>query len=167
MKNRKILTNLLHVLLEEWGADEIRSTFEKLVIELESDGRGSDGSAKSRPAKSTRPTAIDIVKGLEIDSDRQAPLTLLAARFDDKNFLPSTADVREFIIMAGERPPTMKNRQDSFRHLLRILLRIPLERLRQVAEAATHAGPAELGPISDAISAAGERLPRRNHEPDS
>lgn len=60
----------------------------------------------------------------------------------------------------------MKNRQDSFRNLLQVLLKLPPERLRKVADAASHAGPAQLGPISDAIAAAVESLPRRNHDPD-
>lgn len=167
MKSRKaLLSNLLRPLLDEWGPDDVRAALEKLVLQSERDGRRSYGAAKSQSDRNARPTAINLVENLDLENERKRPLTVLAKRFDNKDFLPSTADVREFIIMAGERPPTMKNRQDSFRNLLRVLLRLSPERLQQVADAASHAGPAQLGPISDAIAAAGERLPRRNHDPD-
>lgn len=167
MKSRKILlSNLLKPLLDEWGPDEVRAALDRLVMKLDREGRRSYGADKSQSERSARPTAINLVERLDLENDRKRPLKVLAARFDEKDFLPSTADVREFIIMAGERPPTMKNRQESFRNLLRVLLRFSPERLQQIAEAASHAGPAQLGPISDAIAAAGERLPRRNHDPE-
>ena len=164
MKSRKILlNNLLKTILTEWGPDEVRAALDKLIIESESEG--NHRAPRSQSERGGRPTAISLVNGLDLTNERKVPLKVLAARFDDKDFLPATADVREFIIMAGERPPTMKNRQDSFRNLLRVLLRFSPERLQQIADAANHTGPAQLGPISDAIAAAGERLPRRNHDP--
>jgi hypothetical protein len=167
MKSRKaLLSNLLRPLLDEWGPDDVRAALEKLALQSEREGRRSYGTARSQAKRSARPTAINLVENLDLENERKYPLAVLANRFDNKDFLPSTADVREFIIMAGDRPPTMKNRQDSFRILLSVLLRLSPERLQQVAEAASHAGPAQLGPISDAIAAAGERLPRRNPNPD-
>jgi len=167
MKSRKILlANLLKPLLDEWGTEEVHAAIDKLVMQARREGRPSYVAAKSKSERSGRLTAIDLVERLDLEKDRKHLLEILANRFESKDFLPSTADVREFIIMAGERPPTMKNRQESFRNLLRVLLRLSPERLRQVAEAASHAGPAQLGPISDAIAAAGERLPRRNHDPE-
>jgi hypothetical protein len=167
MKSRKsLLNNLLKSLLDEWGHDDVRAALEKLIVKSEHENRRSYGAAKSQSERSGRPTAINLLESIDLESDRKRPLSILATRFDNKDFLPSIADVREFIIMAGERPPAMKNRQDSFRNLLRVLLRFSPDRLQQVAEAASHAGPAQLGPISDAIAAAGERLPRRNPDPD-
>lgn len=167
MKSRKILlANLLKPLLDEWGSDEVYATIDKLVMQAQREGLPSYATTKSKSERSPRLTAIDLVERLDLEKDRKHLLEILATRFESKDFLPSTADVREFIIMAGERPPTMKNRQESFRNLLRVLLRLSPERLRQVAEAASHAGPAQLGPISDAIAAAGDRLPRRNPDSD-
>jgi hypothetical protein len=88
-------------------------------------------------------------------------LLQLAERYDQKQFLPSVADVREFLIMMGERPVGMKDRQEAFRVLLQSLMRLPVERLQQFVRTALHSGPSELGPLSDAIAAAGERLPRQ------
>lgn len=81
--------------------------------------------------------------------------------YDAKQFLPSVADVREFLIMRGERPPDMKDRKDAFRVLLRTLRALSMTDLRGLASSALHKGPSEAGPISDAIAAAGERLHRQ------
>jgi hypothetical protein len=88
-------------------------------------------------------------------------LLQLATRYDNKQFLPSVADVREFLIMIGERPTGMKDRQEAFRVLVRTLAQLPIDRLRQLTRTALHAGPAQLGPLSDAIAVAGGRLPRQ------
>ncbi len=163
MKSRKsLLIKLLQSLVEEWGPDEVFSTLEKVIGQAKHGSHRDLWPVASKTRRSQRFAAMQLVEKLEIQSDVKQPLTILANRFDDKDFLPSVADVREFIIMAGERPPTMKNRQESFRNLLRVLLRLPPDRLRQLAEAAGHSGPAQLGPISDAISAAGERIARRS-----
>ncbi|WP_156428174.1 hypothetical protein [Novosphingobium sp. FSW06-99] len=165
MKSRKqLLNSLLKALLAEWGTDEVRSSLEKAIAEHASER--SQWSFRSDSPRVERATALQLVDRLEVQKNVKQPLRILATRFDQKDFLPSIADVREFIIMAGQRPPAIKNRQESFRNLLRILLDLSPERLQQMAEAANHAGPAQLGPISDAIAAAGERLPRRNHEPE-
>jgi hypothetical protein len=76
-------------------------------------------------------------------------------------FLPSVADVREFLIMMGTRPIGMKDRTQAFRVLLESLTQLPIARLQQLAQTSLHSGPSELGPISDAITIAGERLPRQ------
>jgi hypothetical protein len=96
-----------------------------------------------------------------LEGERKEALLRIADRYDRKRFLPSVADVREFLAMMDEGPIGMKDRKDAFRALLRSLMRLPVERLQQLALTAQHSGPSELGPLSDAIGAAGERLQRR------
>ncbi len=45
-------------------------------------------------------------------------------------------------------------------------MQLPVVRLQQLAQTALHSGPSELGPLSDAIAAAGERLPRHRQTSD-
>lgn len=161
MANRKmLLMKLLEPLIDEWGVDEVRSILEHLASDQNrlSSPQPEKDRKLSRP--STRFTALDLVKREQIQEDKKRPLVFLAEMFDRKEFLPSVADVRQFIIMSGERPTSMKDRVEAFRTLLKILIGLPSERLEKIAEAAANSGPAQLGPISDAIAAAGERLPR-------
>src|SRR5206468_2862492 len=87
-------------------------------------------------------------------------LLQLAVRYDNKQFLPTVPDVREFLLMIGVEPEYMKDRKDAFRVLLRSLTALSLERLQQISNASRHSGPSQLGPLSDAIAAVGDRLPR-------
>jgi hypothetical protein len=95
------------------------------------------------------------------DGEKRDALLELAERYDRKQFLPSVADVREFLIMMGERPVGMKDRKEAFRVLSRSLIQLPLEDLQQLTRTGLHSGPSQLGPLSDAISAAGERMTRQ------
>src|SRR5262249_32285696 len=111
--------------------------------------------------KKGKPNASEQVERVALQGEQRDALLLLAARYDQRLFLPSVADVREFLIMMGERPITMKDRSEAFRILLRSLMQLPAERLLRLTQTALHSGPSELGPLSDAIAAAGERLPRQ------
>jgi hypothetical protein len=84
----------------------------------------------------------------------------LALRFDQRQFLPNLSDVREFLIMMGERPAAMKDRAEAFRLLLKALSVLPPERVARLANSAIHSGPSQLGPLSDAIAGAAASLPR-------
>ena len=109
-------------------------------------------------------TAVGMVARSGIPPARKEPLGVLAEKFDSKQFLPSTADAREFLILFGGRPKVMKNRPDAFRQVLALLSKMPAEKLRELAESAAHSGPSQLSFLSDAISAAGAAR-REQREP--
>ena len=89
----------------------------------------------------------------------------IARRYEQKQFLPSVAAVTEFLTMMGADPGHLKDRIQAFRVLLKVLLQLSTERLTQLTNSSLHAGPSQLGPISEAIAAAGEHLPRRSQDP--
>lgn len=165
MAIRKVLLNkLLEALIEEWGRDEVKATLDKLLISSSRIKYGDKVGKDITPRKIEKPSAKSQVETLNIPEDKKKPLLILADRFDQKEFLAKTADVRHFIIMLGERPTPTKDRGEAFRSLLRYLLKVPANRLEQIAQSASYSGLARLGPISDAISAAGERLPRPSQD---
>lgn len=165
MPNRKaLLSRLVETLVEEWGRDEVGAALaaisEKSPRSGQPGGRGIVSSSRARE-QSRKPNAADLVERTRVDGERREVLLVIAEQFDRKQFLPSVADVREFLILSGERPGGLKDRSEAFRTLLQTLLELPEERLRDVSRAAMTAGPSQLGPISDAISQAGERIHRR------
>lgn len=162
MPSRKtLLAKLLEALVEEWGGEEVRSTLDRTLASKGQlalvDERSSIAPRRSR----SRPSAISLVEQESIGDEKKKLLFLLADQFDKKEFLPSVADVRQFIIMSGERPRSVKDRFDGFKSLLKLLVKLPPDKLETIADAASNSGPAQLGPISDAISAAGQVLPRQ------
>jgi hypothetical protein len=162
MTSRKALLNsLLRALLQEWGQVEVQAALARL-----SNGGGETAApplgrgSELTPRLQTKLLATEQVARARL-SDSQAPaLRELAARFDRKQFLPSVSDVREFLVMMGERPGAIKDRSTGFRLLLVALSELPQERLERLANSARHSGPSQLGPLSDAIAGVAASLPR-------
>ena len=160
MKTRETLLNkLLQTLVDEWGHEKVAGALARVTVSP--DDPSAHRASLRASQKGVRPSATEQIERAALDGEQKDALLQLAARYDSKQFLPSVTDVREFLIMNGERPIDMKDRKDAFRILLRSLLQLPVDRLKQFASTALHSGPSQLGPISDAIAAAGERLPRQ------
>jgi len=159
---KSLLENLLRALVQEWGHDEVQTALGRLGTSSGSDALsgGVEQNGHSKKRRSARLGAVEQVARAHLAEAQAAALLELATRFDRKQFLPSISDVREFLLMMGERPGALKDRSDAFRRLLSALSRLPPERLEKLASSAQHTGPSQLGPLSDAISAAAASLPR-------
>jgi hypothetical protein len=163
MDNRKrLLGKILQTLVEEWG-------YENVALELSHTNRHSlrrsiEPHESARSSDRKKPTPTEQVERALLDPQRREPLLQLAKRYEVKQFLPNVAAAREFLAMLGEFPGQIKDRDHAFRVLLRCLLQLPMERLRQITDSSLYSGPSQLGPISDAIAAAGQHLPRRSQE---
>ena len=166
MTGRKALLNgLLSTLVREWGFREVQAALAQLP---DTEIRTNTGEFANvglggtpRPRKKAKLLASEQVARAQLPAAQDAALRELAMHFDRKQFLPSVADVREFLVMMGERPGAMKGRSEAFRLLLEALSNLSPERLERLANSALHSGPSQLGPLSDAISAAAASLPRR------
>lgn len=162
-----LLVRLIEVLVDEWGPEQVETTVHEVVAGGVSGPQetGTHPAARSAGSRASRKfNAAEQVERLGEKEPRRDVLLEIAEQYDRKQFLPSVADLREFLILSGERPSGIKDRTEGFRILLKVLLSMPTDRLRDVSSAAKHAGPSKLGPISDAISAAGERMAHQ-HQP--
>jgi hypothetical protein len=156
---KALLTNLLRLLVQEWGRETVRAELAKLTQESTGIDDGGVGATVATRAR-IKLLAIEQVERAKLPDAQAAALRELAVRFDRKQFLPSLSDVREFLIMMGERPGAIKDRPSAFRLLLLALAALPAERLERLTHSARHSGPSQLGPLSDAISSAAASLPR-------
>src|SRR5258708_7563444 len=117
MKSRKaLLIKLLQTLVDEWGYDEVASAIAGTAASSNDPGRAKTSQLRKKKAK---PNATEQIERATLRGEQGEALLQLAARYDQKLFLPSVADVREFLIMMGVRPVTMKDRSEAFRILLR------------------------------------------------
>ena len=162
MRSNSLLNKLLRALVEEWGYQRVESELARMLHEDGgADSTHSPAAATRYNRKSRRQTsAIEQVTRAEFAPGKKEALAEIARRFDKKMFLPTSADIREFLVMLGEKPQPTKDRAAAFRYLLTPLSALPAERLKYLASSSLHSGPSQLGPISDAISDAAASLPR-------
>ena len=148
-----LLMSLLAPLLREWGYDKVRQCLEEIQAGQVTEDF-SPAAHKRKPAKTHRRTsAVEIVERLDITADKKKPIHVLASRFDAKTFLPTASDVRHFLEMHGQGSSPVKQRPDAFRKVLDVLLSMAHDELVLLRTSSSHAGPTQLGPLSDAIKA--------------
>src|SRR5436305_3835086 len=99
MKSRKaLLIKLLQTLVDEWGREEVASALASTAISTTGPLLGRAESSQLRKKKG-KPNATQQIERAALQGEQGEALLQLAARYDQKLFLPSVADVREFLIM--------------------------------------------------------------------
>ena len=165
--NRKdLLVDLLQILVREWGFDHVQRSLENISRTSDDPGEGAWIRQRSRPqhtsgrdvTRSGRPSARELVSRVNDLNDKREALVTIASKFDQKEFLPTVADMKEFLAMMGEESGALKDRSDGFRRLLNHLTQLPVERLERLASGTSYSGPSRLGPLSDAIKSAGAAI---------
>lgn len=155
---RHLLMTLLVPLLREWGYDMVQQCLAEVHAE-QTKGSPSLAGNKHKPEKKYhRPSAAELVERLDAAVAQKESLRSLASRFDAKTFLPTASDVRHFLEMRGHDPGPIKQRNDSFRKVLDVLLNMADDELMLLCISGAHAGPTQLGPLSDAIKATSSAL---------
>lgn len=161
---KQLLKSLLAPLIQEWGEEQVRRCLAELRSELNDDA--NESVVKTRRQKESlrhqQPNAVELANGAAMPERRKLLVLTIASKFDTKAFLPTSADVRHFLEMRGQRASVIKDRRESFRQVLESLMSMDDEELRVLAETDAHGGPTQLGPLSDAIKATGTamRTPR-------
>jgi hypothetical protein len=161
-----LLIDSLRSLVRQWGHKEVKAALADVCGTAgwddasQSPNIGDERTKRLRSA--TKLLASEQVARAQLPEVQEVILLKLAVRFDRREFLPSISDVRQFLIMMGETPGAMKDRSEAFRRLLKLLSRLPLERLEQLMSSSLYSGPSQLGPLSDAISTVAASRPCRN-----
>jgi hypothetical protein len=172
-RHQAFLTKLVRMLVEEWGYDEVQRALAQLsemgggtlVSSAPEERAARQPSSKREGSRSKKLTAVEQVARLSIPDRERETLLGIAAKFDQKEFLPRVVDIREFLAMRGEDSSGVKDRLDGFRRLLRSLSQLPSDKLEGLMSSARYSGPARLGPLSDAIRSTGEALRRNEGAP--
>src|SRR2546430_462494 len=132
------LDEQLKLLIEQYGAAEVRRRVGKLT-----------GATK----RSIRKNAVQYVTEMSIPAVHKEKLLSLARLFEEGRFLPNTADIRNLFGAFGTNPGQLKARQAAVPMVFRFLASCSTERLDRILAEGLFAGPAELGPIAEAIRA--------------
>lgn len=153
-----LLSSLLRVLVDEWGYGPVRDCLNALwgVNEAQSleESRGSEQHSRGKAEKLT---ASALAAKITLPPEQKRLIQDLAERYDSKLFLPTAGDIRYFFEIHGETAPSIKQRSETFRRVLKVLLTMQESALRKIIEDDAHSGPSRLGPLSEAMRSVGER----------
>ena len=156
-----LLRSLLVVLVDEWGYVAVRERLDEIGALQDpqlgaSRSRGLSGEAARGRAKE-KPTASAIAEKVSLPHGQKQLILQLAAKYDNREFLPTLGDIRYFFEVHGEIGQPGKQRSESFRKVLRLLCALPESGLRQMIDSDAHSGPSRLAPLSDAMRGVGEK----------
>ncbi|WP_157354278.1 hypothetical protein [Aromatoleum toluclasticum] len=156
-----LLRSMLSVLVDEWGLDAVSSELNRLsagqrvslLIGERTEGEPRTDTHGKRP--SVRLTAALMAARVNLPPEQKQLVQTLAVKFDSKQFLPTSGDIKYFFEVHGEATPPSKQRIESFRRVLRLLSSLPEGALKKMIEDDAHSGPSSLAPLSDAIRGVG------------
>ncbi len=155
MKDRT-LTDELRLLVSRYGLDKVDVELQRLVarqpttVTRSKPKPNGDVSRKARRPRA-RVKAPEYVAKMDIEGDRIATLLALAERFEAKSFLPRCADIRNFCHIHGIDEPASKSRAGAIPRLFKHLAAMDPNDIQRLLDENAFSGPAELGPLADAI----------------
>lgn len=173
----RLLMELLRPLVGEWGRAEVSRCLARFEDSgpLRANLEFSRGSQAGRTKSNSPPGARQrrsheyvarIVERMNLPESRRHILRDLAFRFEERTFLPTIGDIRNFLEMHDAGPANFHTRSASFPKIVAVLLAIPDQHLQKILVDNAHSGPSRLGPLSDAIRAIGAAIDSGEKPPD-
>ena len=108
-------------------------------------------SAKRAGDARRKPYAIDYVGRMLLPSDKARVMKRAAQYFEDKAFLPSIADIREFCRVYSVDLGKSVSRTSAIPRIFTFLAAMDTDQVSKILDEGAFSGPARLGPIADAI----------------
>lgn len=117
---------------------------------------------QSRKSKS-KPSAIVYVENMPLPPDKAEVMARVAHRFEERSFLPSVADVREFCRIHNIKLGKSTSRASSIPRLFTFLAAMDTDTVIKILNNCSYSGPARLAPIADAIRSYSANRSQQDH----
>ena len=153
------LRDALQAMVEDHGLERV----EQLLLEIRKstvrdlDGRSSAirtiqeyKTSRSR-LKRNKVTASAYVSKLTLPADTRELLEEMAKRYEEKTFLPSVGEIRNFCVIYGIDIPASPARASAIPRVFKFLAQLEAQDIQKIIQAHTFSGPSRLAPIADAI----------------
>ena len=112
----------------------------------------SSGAGTRKPRKrQAKVTAQGYVAKMELPSEKKPVMIELAKRFQEKSFLPTFGDIRNFCQIYGIDEPSSKSRVSAIPRVFKFIVAMETNEVQRILDNGMFAGPSRLGPIADAI----------------
>jgi hypothetical protein len=147
---------IVSALVNHWGIAKVEDALAAHI-----GGRSQPSTRRGReikPRKNYKLSPVQAAERLTTRARNKREIVEIARAFEAKAFLPRVGDVKDFLDENGCEAVNVRDRTSGFKKLLPVLRRMPADKLRDLRNDAFHAGPMRLAPLSEAISAAGDRI---------
>ncbi len=159
------LKDALRSLVLEYGFAQVAGSLREIDVyesglEHEDSRQGTiklakSGISEARKAK-PKPTARQYISSMELPLDKEALLVDLAARFQEKSFLPTFGDIANFCLVYGIDEPKSRARASAVPRIFKFIASMEASDIRRILNERMFSGPSRLGPIADAIQQSGK-----------
>ena len=143
-------------IVERFGFERVSRTLHEMASQhtrLKA-GKGVNAHERARnkgAENRRRRSAVEYVRTMNIAAARAEVVVRAAREFERRTFLPTLGDVRGFCEVYGIEEPSSKSRVSGIPRIFKFLATMDTTDVEQILNEGRFSGPAELGPIADAI----------------
>ena len=168
MVDRELRT-ALSSMVERFGFDCVSQTLRELEPDqVKPKTRGADPPKRARNngnANKRRVSAVEYIRTMDISAERAEVIGRAAEEFERRTFLPTVGDVRNFCEVYGIEEPRSKTRVSGIPRIFKFLITMNAAEVKTMLDDRMFSGPAELGPIADAIRSKAKEMRMATQEP--
>ena len=158
----------LRSLVDRYGIEQIEHTLKAIATSRRRSAarkRGSnDAAQRNGQRRRTRTTAPEYVAKMDLSTERRTAALALAERFEEKSFLPTCADIRDFCGAYDIEAPASRSRASAIARIFKFVATMDVDELQRLLDENAFSGPSRLGPIAEAIRQNGRAVRSRDVE---
>ena len=160
------LSRTLRAMVLEHGVERVERTLgeiRKSAVDPSADHRSTARADRSRKlpgsgqTKKEKPSASAYVSRLKVPDETRRLLEEAATRYEEKTFLPTSGEIRNFCSVYGLEAPASSSRVSAVPRVFKRLAQLDPEEIRSILQTGSFSGPSRLAPIAAAIRRSSER----------
>lgn len=154
---RRDLRAALGSMVEQYGFKTVSRVLHEMEARDPGLNSGDQAKAQARRQRKAgrrikqRLSAVDFVQSIEVPAERAAVVRRAAEEFERRAFLPTLNELRSFCEAYGIEKPRSRSRASGIPRIFKFLVTMAVADVERMLDDREFSGPAELGPIADAI----------------
>ena len=152
------LKDTLRLIVRQYGFEQVDQSLREIHLadrQLKSSKQSKVLSDKKAVTKSlnkrAKVNALEYVAKMELSAEKKPVAVELANRFENKAFLPTFGDIRNFCQIYGIDEPASKSRASAIPRVFKFIATMEPDEIQRILDDGMFSGPSRLGPIADAI----------------
>lgn len=152
------LKDTLRLIVRQYGFEHVDRSLQEIRLadrQIKSSKQSkvlSENQAVTKSLKKrAKVNAPEYVAKMELSAEKEPIAVELANRFENKAFLPTFGDIRNFCQIYGIDEPASKSRASAIPRIFKFIATMETDEIQRILGDGMFSGPSRLGPIADAI----------------